>query len=293
MLEDQGFVLGPDGTKLFVQSRAHGYPDTATRAIFCDGILCDGFIWKYMWDTLAPAMPVTHWHYRGHGRSALPQDPERIGISAHAADLQAVRESLGHPPVVLFGHSMGCQVVLEAYRRYPERVKGLVLVCGSFGRLTANFHGFPVLDIVLPTLLRMVGKAPNLVRALWSRIPLETTLNVALKSGEVDANHLNPDDLRPYLHHMTHVDLGMFFRMLRAAGEHSAWDVLPEVDIPTLIIAGEKDTFTPAYLAEEMARRIPGADMMMIDGGSHVASIEHPQRVGERVTRFLRERVLP
>jgi pimeloyl-ACP methyl ester carboxylesterase len=79
--------------------------------------VCDGFIWKYLWDDLAPTVALTHWHYRGHGRSAAPVDPDRIDISAHADDLSAVRRHIGNPPCVIIGHSMGCQVALENYRR--------------------------------------------------------------------------------------------------------------------------------------------------------------------------------
>src|SRR5580704_11490422 len=71
--ESHGFARAADGTRLFVRARGEGSP----RAILCDGILCDGFIWKYAWDALAKVLPVAHWHYRGHGRSALPVDPER------------------------------------------------------------------------------------------------------------------------------------------------------------------------------------------------------------------------
>ncbi len=103
---------------------------------------------------------------------------------------------------------------------------------------------------------------------------------------------MNPADMMPYLQHMTHMDLPMFLRMLRAAGEHSAWDVLPDVKVPTLVIAGERDTFTPASLAREMARAIPGAELMMIERGSHVAAIERPVDVDNRIITFLKERVL-
>ena len=101
--------------------------------------------------------------------------------------------------------------------------------------------------------------------------------------------NVNPADVMPYLRHMTHVDLPMFLRMLRAAGDHSAWDFLPEVSVPTLVVASEKDTFTPAYLAREMARAIPKATLEEVSGASHVLPIERPAFVNDRILRFLRE----
>jgi pimeloyl-ACP methyl ester carboxylesterase len=262
-------------------------------AILSDGILCDGFIWKYAWPELSKERPVVHWHYRGHGRSAAPADPDRIDIAAHAADLDAVRRHVGDPPCVLFGHSMGCQVALEAYRLRPDRVRGLVLLCGSSGNVTSTFHGLPLLDLILPSLLGVAQKMPDLVRALWTRVPPKLALTIALRAGEIDPERVHAEDFLPYLAHMTHVDFPMFLRMLRAAGEHSARDLLPRITVPVLVVAGERDTFTPPYLAREMADAIPHCDLVIVPGGTHVAPIEQPALVNDAVEKFLREHVNP
>lgn len=266
-------------------------PEGATaaelRAVFCDGILCDGFIWKYLWGDVAEACDVAHWHYRGHGRSGTPADSARIDIPAHARDLMTVRQNLGDPPCVIFGHSMGTQVALETWHLFPEKVRGLVLVCGSYGKVTQSFRGMPILDLVLPKVMDIVDKQPDLVRALWSRIPPEVALRAALLARDVDPDNIRREDLLPYLKHMTHVDFPMFLRMLRAAGDHSAEDYLSQVNVPVLIIAGEKDTFTPGSLSQHMADTIPGAELLVVPGGTHVAPIEQPELVRSRVKSFL------
>jgi len=288
----QTTVVAEDGTRLFVRSRNDGHPEGAVRVFLCDGVACDGFIWKYLWNDLAPLAPLTHWHYRGHGRSAPPADPENVRVTDHAADLGRVREALGDPPCVLVGHSMGCQVLLESYRARPENVRGLVLLCGSYGKVTATFHGGPILDLILPKLLDLATKSPDLVRAVWSRLPVDMALKVALKMGEVDPDKVRPEDLMPYLRHVTHVDVPMFLRMVQSAGEHTAEDMLGSISVPVLIVAGERDTFTPGRLAEQMQKMIPGAELLMVERGSHVAPIEQPELVDERIATFLRERVL-
>lgn len=261
-------------------------------AVLSDGILCDGFIWKYLWDALAPVMPIVHWHYRGHGRSAQPADPDRIDIAAHAEDLGCVRRHVGSPPCVLFGHSMGCQVALEAYRQQPDAVRGMVLLCGSFGNVTTTFHGIPVLELVLPKLLALAQKAPDVVRAVWSRLSPQLALKIALKAGEIDPERVHAEDMLPYLSHMTHVDFPMFLRMLRAAGEHTAGDLLPRIECPVLVVAGERDTFTPPFLAAAMAEAIPRGELLLVSNGTHVTPIEQPELVNERIQSFLRDRVL-
>jgi pimeloyl-ACP methyl ester carboxylesterase len=287
-----GAVTADDGTRLFVESRDGDFAKDAPRLFLCDGILCDGFIWKYAWDELASLGPITHWHYRGHGRSAPPADPEKISVEQHAADLMRVRESVGNPPAILVGHSMGCQVILESYRQNPENVRALVLICGTFGKVTATFRGLPILDLVLPKLVDTVLRHEELARAVWTRIPPDMVLKLALRAGDLDPDKVRSEDILPYLKHMTHVDLPMFLKMLRAAGEHSAEAWLGDVKVPTLIIAGERDTFTPAFLARGMAAAIPESELVVVERGSHVVPIEQPEIVNTRLVEFVRSRVL-
>jgi pimeloyl-ACP methyl ester carboxylesterase len=272
---------------LYVRQQAGA---SAVTAILCDGIVCDGFIYKYLWNDLTRVVSVAHWHYRGHGRSALPADPQRIDVAAHAADLDAVRIHIGDPPAVLVGHSFGTQVCLEAYRLRPDGVRALVMLCGSFGRVTHTFKGTDLLANVLPELIDLVTRYPRLARGLWSRVPARAALRIALMTGEIDARTIRADDVEPYFRHVAHVDFEMFLRMLRLAGEHSAEDLLPKIQVPVLIVAGDKDSFTPPAIAEAMAEVIPQAELLMIPGGTHVAPLEHDALVALRIEKFFRER---
>ena len=241
---------------------------------------------------LRRVVPLAHWHYPGHGRSGAPVDPERVNVSSLADDLGQVRRHLGDPPCVLIGHSLGCQVALEAYRQRPEKVRALILLCGNFGNVTSTFHGVPILDLILPQLLDLAQRVPDVVRAVWTRLPARLSLKIALQAGEIDKERVHAEDMLPYLVHMTHVDFPMFLRMLRAAGEHTAGDLLPQIDVPVLVIAGERDTFTPAFLATAMADAIPKGELLMVPRGTHVTPIEQPELVNARVEEFLRDRVL-
>ena len=260
-------------------------------ALFCDGIACDGFIWKYLWAELGARLSVAHFHYRGHGRSGAPRDPDRIDVVAHAADVDCVRRDLGDPPVVLIGHSFGTQVILEAYRLRPERVRALVFLCGSFGRVTYTFKGTDMLASVLPDLVSFVERHPHVGRALWAHVPPKTALAVARLTGDVDVSRVKEEDVAPYFQHVIHLDFGMFLRMLRAAGEHSAEDLLREVRVPSLVVTGELDSFTPPDVSRAMAEAIPDAELALLPGGSHLLPLEQHEEVARRVTEFLERRL--
>jgi pimeloyl-ACP methyl ester carboxylesterase len=294
--DETRFAEGPDGTRLFYGLAGPSDPDAPSDApsiVLSDGIGCDGFAWKYLGPHLAKTHRVLHWHYRAHGRSGLPVDPARIDIPAHARDLVAVMDHAGMESAVLFGHSMGTQVSLEAYRLAKQRVLGLALLCGSYGRITTTFHGSDVLEQVLPTIIELVEKHQGLARALWGRIPAGLAFRFARLSREVDALAIREEDFRWYLEHVAAMEPKTFLAMLRLAGEHTAEDLLETIDVPTLVIAAERDTFTPPLLARNMASRIPGGEILELRGASHAAPVEQPVAIELRVDKFLEERVVP
>jgi pimeloyl-ACP methyl ester carboxylesterase len=240
-----------------------------------------------LWDELADLLNVAHSHYRGHGRSALPSDTDQIGVHALADDVDAVRRELGDPPVVLIGHSIGTQVALEAYRRRPEGIAALVLLCGSFGRVTYTFKGSEMLASVLPNLIEFATMHPIAARAIWSSVPPKIAIAVARLTGDINLANVRLEDVEPYFQHVSIVDFELFLRMLRAAGEHSAEDMLSQVRVPVLVIAGGKDSFTPAAVSEAMAEAIPGAELEVIATGTHLAPLEHHREIAQRIGAFL------
>jgi pimeloyl-ACP methyl ester carboxylesterase len=289
----QGFAVAGDGTRLFWGTRSPARePDPEQPAIVLnDGIGCDGFVWKYLQPYLAERYRVVHWHYRAHGRSGLPVDPSRIDLPAHARDLLSVLDTLGVGEAVLVGHSMGTQVSLETFRLAPSRVRGLALLCGSYGKVTSTFHGSDVLKQVLPAVLEAVERRKGLARALWGRLPPKVAFQIAKLSKEVDGLAVREEDFRPYMEHIAAMDPSIFLAMLRCAGEHTAEDVLAKIGAPTLVVSAERDTFTPPSLSQHMADLIPGAELFTLRGASHAAPIEQPVALQLRLDKFLEERV--
>jgi pimeloyl-ACP methyl ester carboxylesterase len=182
---------------------------------------------------------------------------------------------------------MGTQVALEVYRRHPERVRALVLICGSYGRITHTFHGNDLLHRVLPTLIEKVRRYEPIARAFWGRLPPALSYRVAGWLREIDGTTLRPEDFRLYVQHLSDIDLDLYLTMLKKAGDHTAEDVLASVRVPTLVIAAERDTFTPRDVVKDMADRIPGAVYRELTSASHAAPSEQPQLINEYIDDFL------
>ena len=70
----------------------------------------------------------------------------------------------------------------------------------------------------------------------------------------------------------------------------TAREILDQVNVPTLIVSGDRDGFTPPTLSSEMHKMIPNSEHFVVKGGSHTAPIERPAEVSSRVIEFLRTR---
>jgi hypothetical protein len=136
-----------------------------------------------------------------------------------------------------------------------------------------------------------VLRYPELARlAFRSIVPTDFALQYAL-SFEVDAARVDRADLVRYLEDLAQVDPTLFVRLLASAAEHDATDHLSGVDVPALVVAGERDSFTPMRRSLDMHRRIRGSELLVVPGGTHVAPLEDPGLVAARARAFLAARV--
>jgi pimeloyl-ACP methyl ester carboxylesterase len=258
--------------------------------LLCDGIGCDGYVWRYLRQDLADRFGL-HPHYRGHGRTAPPRDPRRVTIEDLADDVACVLDDALVDQAVLVGHSMGVQVALETYRRHPQRVAGLVLICGASSHPLKTFRGSDQLEQLLPIVERWIHRVPRVVNRL-TRTLLPTRLAYEVASRlEIRRELVEPNDFMPYLEGMARIDTRLFVAMLSSAGQHSADDLLPEVRVPALVIAGERDGFTPADRSRAMAAAIPGSELLEIPSASHTAPIERPHLVDSTIRDFVARRI--
>jgi len=274
-----------DGTRIGWSNAGAGKP----AVVLTDGIGCAGYIWRPLEAELARDRRVLHWHYRGHGTSDAPADPERMTVDDSVSDLLSVLDAARERTVVLAGHSMGVQIVLEAYRRRPERVKALVLLFGAAGRLLDTFHDTEVARQLFPLAREAVLRWPDVARRIFrSVVPTELSLRYALRF-EVDGARVPRSDIERYLSDLAAIDPTLFVRLLDSAAAHDASPILPQVRVPTLVVAGERDTFTPLRLSVRMAQAIPGAELLVVPGGTHVGPLEQPELVNGRIRSFLEQ----
>ncbi len=77
-----------------------------------------------------------------------------------------------------------------------------------------------------------------------------------------------------------------------ASREHDAWDLLPNITAPTLVIQGSGDQVCPSTNANLLSERIPGAELRIISRGRHMFFIEFLNQVNGIILDFLKRHPL-
>ena len=281
-MDHTAYLTAGDGTRIWYGTVGDGPP-----LVLCDGLACDGFIWPYVIDHFVDDFTIIRWHYRGHGASDVPRNPADVTLDQFCSDLGLLLDALKVDRAVLAGHSMGVQVILAFMDYQPERAAALVPICGSYKRPLDTFHGSDLLRRALPYLKSLLRAAPEVIQTAWKALlPRQFWYQFAVQAAEVNGRLLRQKDFLPYLEHAAEMRLEFFLGLLSALANHSTEEHLADIDIPTLVIAGENDTFTPLFRSSEMAELIPGSELVIVPGGTHVAPLELPDLVTAAMDQF-------
>lgn len=286
-----GTTLAADGTPL---AFARGGAPGARAIVCCNGVGVSTFFWDYIAERFSKTHRVVVWDYRGHGASGVPAHTDTLTMSDVADDLARVMDANQIEEAVLIGHSMGCQVILEFYRLFPDRVIGLVPILGSFGRPANTFLDPRVGPTAFKVAYEVGTRIPDLIN-LGMRLTLRKPFmwQAARLTGLVHPDLARKEDMDPYMEHLARMNPRVFMDFVRAAQAHDAGPILGDIRCPALVVAGERDLFTPRHLSVEMAGRMQNAQLLEIPRGSHAALIEQPELINLRLEKFITESVAP
>jgi pimeloyl-ACP methyl ester carboxylesterase len=126
----------------------------------------------------------------------------------------------------------------------------------------------------------LVSRASQLALAWKPLVPIMARLGFLSGSVDVEALMDVAGDFKT-------MDFGIYSDLLGELGKHDARDLLPLIDIPLLILTGDRDLFTPVFTARSMNKRVPGSRLVVIPGGTHYTPIEYPEVIRSEVLRFL------
>jgi pimeloyl-ACP methyl ester carboxylesterase len=236
--------------------------------VLLHGFLCDSRCWRRQLGGLSDRFRVVAWDAPGAGLS--PDPPESFTTADYARCLAGFLDELGIDRVHLVGLSWGGILAQEFYRLHPKRLRCLILA-----DTYAGWRG-------------------SLPEAVW-RERLEACLRDSTGPAEAVVAKFLPglftqrvsEDVRDELSAIVSEFHPVGFRaMSRSSAETDTRDLLPRIDIPTLVLWGDDDRRSPIDVAHMLHGAIPSAQLAIIPNAGHVSNMEQPEAFNAHVRRF-------
>lgn len=215
------------------------------------------------WRLIAPDL-------RGYGASEVVAGV--VELEVFARDIFALLDHLGVREVVLGGLSMGGQIVMECHRLFADRIRGLILAD------------------TFPNAETEAGKASR--NATADRLLRDGMDWYAAESLPKMIADYNVEAMPAVAAHVQAMmtgtsPVGAAAALRGRALRRDYRQLLTEISVPTLVVVGRDDVFTPVGDARDMQERIPGSELVVVDGAGHLPNLEQPDTFNAALRAFL------
>jgi pimeloyl-ACP methyl ester carboxylesterase len=245
--------LNRDGVQLHYE--VHG---AGPVILLTHGYSATAQMWHGQIEPLGRKHTLVLWDMRGHGASDYPTDQSAYGEAATVADMAALLDAVGARTAVLGGLSLGGYMSLSFHRAHPQRVKALMIIDTGPGYRSDTARE--------DWNRRAIARAERLER---------DGLAALGTSREVLASR-----------HRSAEGLARAARGMLTQHNSAVIDSLPTISVPSIVIAGADDH--PFLIATDyMAKKIPGAQKVIIPNAGHAANIDQPAAFNAAVLAFL------
>jgi 3-oxoadipate enol-lactonase len=228
--------------------------------------------WHDQLPVLAEQFHALSWDARGYGLSDDYEGP--LDFGDFARDLVHVLDHFRSARVHLVGLSMGGMIAMDFYSRYPQRVATLT-ICDSlpgFNHLTPDQRSEFVRLRQEPL---VAGKEPKDIAPAVA----ETLIGKSARPGS----------FQRLVDSMSALHKQSYLKTIAGTANYQRSFELEKVAVPMHIMVGDEDRLTPPAMSRQMAQRISGARLSLIEGAGHLSNIEQPERFNRALLAFLVE----
>lgn len=238
--------------------------------VFVHGHPFDRTMWKDQIRGLAANYRVIAPDLRGYGETTVI--PGKTLLEDFARDLGRFLDVLEANRIILGGLSMGGQIVLEFYRLFPQRVQALLLA-DTFAQLDTEEGR-----------RKRYETADRLVQEGMHRYADEVLSKMVSKTTIAE----HPAIAEHVLEMMRTAHPEGAAAALRGRAERPDYTaLLSQITVPTLIVVGREDEFTPISDADFMHKKIPNSRLIIIDHAGHMPNMECADVFNQAVLEFL------
>ena len=232
----------------------------------------DHTMWKPQLDAFSAQYQVITPDLRGYGKSGLA-DPAKTRFEDYATDIICLMDFFKIESFHLCGLSFGGQVIMEMFRQSPQRIKTLIFADTFAGPDTSEVKQgrYQIASRLEKEGMgayadEVIGKMITPAHVTWQPEVAEHVLKMMKGTPPVGAASA-----------------------LRARSERINYlaEVLPKINIPTLVIVGRFDEYTPVAVAEELQENLQNCKLIIIEDAAHLPNLEQPEQFNSAVLNFL------
>lgn len=246
------------------------------------------FSWREVMDDFAEMGRVIAYDRPAFGLTERPMPDEEdwlenpYGMKANIEILRSLMDEFGVEKAVLVGNSAGGGLAAAFGLEYPERVEALVLVDPGVGGGRGPQFPAWAMPVMWTPQMRHIG--PLLMRDYLERLPR------TIEREWYDASKLTDEIRREYLKLLRIEDWDRaFYELTFAPAYPELRPLLPNLGVPTYVIAGQEDRLIRSWYFEAVASEIPGAQLTLIPQCGHVPQEECPAEFMRAVNHYLLE----
>jgi pimeloyl-ACP methyl ester carboxylesterase len=240
--------------------------------VFLHGFPLERSVWHKQMEALRSSYRIIAPDLSGLGESEATAGP--VSMDTYAADVRAVLTKLTTAKAVLIGHSMGGYVALAFARRFPQLLRGLVLVSTRAGPDSAD---------AAAGRRAMAEK----VKADGVHVAVEAVAPKMLAARNLDPRMAG--EVRALM--ASAKPAGVIAALLGMAERPDARPHLAALAMPVLVVTGADDTLIPPAESEAITQAIPGAQLNVIPHAGHLVAFEQPDAFNRILTEWLRDYV--
>ena len=271
-----------DGTKIFYEVTGSGKP-----LLFTHGWMEHHEFFIHQKEAFQNEYQIITHDTRGHGQSEY--NDKNYTLETIARDVNGILEELNISKTVLFGHSMGGMVSQILYTLYPEKVKALVLIDTVFKNPVESY--IPRGNILNPIFKlglrgsRLLSQLINPTKKLARNNPLyNTIIKYLIHSG----NKSKSGDIKLIKDSLLDTPHEVMSLAVEAMLEFNMEEILPKIEVPTLIIVGNIDWLSPSYVHKIMASKIKHSELFILENIGHMSFLDNSEAVNKKISEFLK-----
>jgi pimeloyl-ACP methyl ester carboxylesterase len=251
------------GAKIYWDEQGSGQP-----LLLIEGLSYPSYMWHRTRPILAQTYRTIALDNRGVGQSDVP--PGVYSIELMASDAAAVLDAAGVQSAHVFGVSMGGMIAQEFALQYLKRVRSLILGCTAAG----GSHAVQAEPHVLEILMRQDMTPEEAKEAI-----LPFIYDPGTPRERIDQDMA----IRMKWYPTAQGYLGQ----LQGIIAWEAYSRIAQITAPTMVIHGETDTLIPPANGRLIAKRIPGAKLVMIPRASHIFQTDQPGVANRAILEYL------